>query len=143
MYIIWFQGITIMKTILNENGLVTHNTGRSNTLDIQATTLRAEEIYHGDENLVVLIQNLTGKVHSLFDKVFALSNEVSGLKAQIKESTSDFASYKDLEKLETRLDKELKVIEKLSKAQESKTTSKTQSKAAAKEIDQEVVKAKQ
>lgn len=113
-----------MKTILNENGLVTHNTNRTNTLEIEATSIRAEEIYQGDQNLAVLIQNLASKVNSLFDKVLALSNEINGLKTQIKESVSEFASYKDLEKLETRLDKELKSIEK---------TNKTQAKVAAKE----------
>jgi hypothetical protein len=110
-----------MKTILNENGLVTHNTSRANTLEIQATSIRAEEIYQGDQNLVVLIQSLTEKVHSVFDRVLTLTNEVNSLKTQIKESVSEFASYKDLEKLETRLDKELKAVEKANKTQ-SKTT---------------------
>lgn len=117
-----------MKTILNENGLVTHNTGRVNTLEIQATSVKAEEFYQGDQNLTSLIQNLTGKVNNLFDKVLTLTNEVNSIKTQIKESSNEFASYKELEKLEARLDKELKAIEK---------TNKSQTKAAAKEIKED------
>lgn len=117
-----------MKTILNENGLVTHNTGRVSTLDIQATSIKADEYYHGDQNLTVLIQNLVGKVNNLFDKVLTLTNEVTIIKAQIKESNTQFVSYQEFEKLETRFDKELKVLEKANKVQ---------TKAAAKETKEE------
>lgn len=113
-----------MKTILNENGLVTHNTGRASTLEIQATSIKADEIYQGDQNLTVLINNLSSKVNTLFDKVLTLANDVVAIKTQIK----DFASYKEVEALETRLDKELKAIEK---------SSKTQTKASTKEPKEE------
>lgn len=107
-----------MKTILNENGLVTHNTGRASTLEIQATSVKADEIYQGDQNLTVLINNLSSKVSTLLDKVLMLTNDVVAIKTQIK----DFASYKEVEALETRLDKELKAVEKSSKTQTKTTT---------------------
>lgn len=114
-----------MKTILNENGLVTHNTGKISTLEIQATLIKADEYYYGDQNLIVLIKNLAEKVNNLFDKVLTLTNEVASIKTQIKESSADFASYKELEKLEAKLDKELKNLEKANKAQTKTATKET------------------
>jgi len=123
-----------MKTILNENGLVANQAGGPNTLDIQANSVKADVIYQGDQNLSALIVSLTEKVNSLFDRVLVLSNDLVAVKTQLKQSTTEFASYKELEKLEQKLDKELKALEKAGKSQ---------GKAAAKEAVKEETVAKQ
>jgi len=112
-----------MKTVLNENGLITNQASGPNTLDIKANSVRADLLFHGDQNISSLIVSLTEKVNSLFDRVLTMSNELSAIKTELKQSATEFASYKELEKLEQKLDKELKAIEKAGKTQ-VKTTAK-------------------
>ncbi|NBP14316.1 hypothetical protein EBU95_07935 [bacterium] len=123
-----------MKTILNENGLIANQASGPNTLDIQANSVRADVIYQGDQNLSVLVVSLTEKVNSLFDKVLVLSNDLVAVKTELKQSATEFASYKELEKLEQKLEKELKGLEKAGKSQ---------GKSAAKEVVKEEASAKQ
>lgn len=124
-----------MKTVLNENGLITNQASGPSTLHIQANSVKAESFYQGDQDISALIISLTQKVNSLFDRVLTMSNELNSLKVEIKQSHNEFVSYKDLEKLEQKLDKELKTIEKASKVQ-SKT-------AATKETAKEETAVKQ
>ena len=123
-----------MKTVLNENGLITNQASGPNTLDIKANSIRADVLFHGDQNISALIVSLTEKVNNLFDRVLTMSNELSAIKTELKQSTTEFASYKELEKLEQKLDKELKAIEKAGK---------TQVKVAAKEAVKEETSVKQ
>ena len=123
-----------MKTILNENGLIANQASGPNTLDIQANSVRADVIYQGDQNLSALIISLTEKVNSLFDRILVLSNDLVAVKTQLKQSKTEFASYKELEKLEQKLEKELKALEKVGKSQ---------GKAAAKEATKEETATKQ
>jgi hypothetical protein len=123
-----------MKTVLNENGLITNQASGPNTLDIKANSVRADVLFHGDQNISALIVSLTEKVNNLFDRVLTMSNELSAIKTELKQSATEFASYKELEKLEQKLDKELKAIEKAGK---------TQVKTAAKEAVKEETSVKQ
>lgn len=109
-----------MKTTLNENGLITQQASGPSTLNIKANSIEAETIYQGNQNISKLLSSLTEKVNSVFDRVLTLSNEISSIKAELKESATNFATYKEVEKLEQKFEKELKNLEKTSKVQ-SKT----------------------